>query len=277
MGHTRKRKRGKSMKKLKNKFQDEIIMLKEMIIQAERRLKFAPKGNLKIINNKGKLMYYYKDDKENNTYRYLKKSEHKLAQDIAQRDYDEKFIKLAKERIKLLENFCKKENRTSLTNLYGNTNVHRRNLICTSILSDEEYVKRWEKEEYKRKSFGEFATEIYTEKGERVRSKSEKIIADKLNNLGIPYRYECPKILEGNIKIHPDFTILKMPERKEVYLEHLGMMDDLIYVENAMDRIKTYEANGIYLGKELFITYETSRMPLNTKVLNDYLKNVFID
>lgn len=59
-----------------------------------------------------------------------------------------------------------------------------------------------------------------------------KIIADKLNNLGIPYRYEYPMILEGNIRIHPDFTILKMPERKEVYL-----------------------------GKGLYITYETSLMP----------------
>lgn len=150
-------------------------------------------------------------------------------------------------------------------------------MINAPVLSDEEYVTRWQAEEYNRKSFGEFATEIYTERGERVRSKSEKIIADKLNNLGIPYRYECPKILDENVKIHPDFTILKMPDRKEVYLEHLGMMDNLTYLENALDRIKIYEINGIYLGKELYITYETSRKPLNTKVLNDFLKNVFLE
>ncbi|MBE5927184.1 MAG: hypothetical protein E7270_09510 [Lachnospiraceae bacterium] len=264
------------MKGLKNKYQNEIIILNEMISQAEKRLKKAPDGKLKIVNKKGKLLYYYRS-KEDNIYRYLKKAEHKLAQEIAQRDYDNKFVKLANERIKFLEKFCEKEEKTSLKSLYSNTCVHRRNLIDAPVLSDEEYIVRWQEEEYNKKSFGEFSTEIYTDRGERVRSKSEKIIADKLNNLGIPYKYECAKILKGNIKIHPDFTILKMPERKEVYLEHLGMMDDSKYVESAMDRIKNYEENGIYLGKELYITYETSRRPLNTKVLDDFLKNVFIE
>lgn len=32
----------------------------------------------------------------------------------------------------------------------------------------------------------------YTEKGEIVRSKSEKIIADRYHGLGIPYIYELP-------------------------------------------------------------------------------------
>ena len=265
------------MKNIKKKFQNEIVMLKEMITKAEKRLKSAPKGQLKIQGTSSKIMYYYKDISSNNNYKYIKKSEQQLAKNIAQRDYDEKLVKLANERIKLLNNFCAKEDKTSLKILYENTNEHRRKLIIAPVVSDEEFVRIWQTVEYKRKSFGEVSTEIYTERGERVRSKSEKIIADKLNNLGIPYRYEYPIILEGNIKIHPDFTILKMPERKEVYLEHLGMMDDVGYIENAMDRIKTYEANGVYLGKGLYITYETSKKPLNTKVLDDFLRKIFIE
>ena len=115
-----------------------------------------------------------------------------------------------------------------------------------------------------------------TENGERVRSKSEKIIADKLHALGVPYRYEYPLVLDGNMKIYPDFTMLRMPEREEIYLEHFGLMDDEGYVEKVMWKLNTYERNGIYLGVNLFITYETGRNPLNTKTLDRLIRSLFV-
>ena len=115
-----------------------------------------------------------------------------------------------------------------------------------------------------------------TERGERVRSKSEKIIADKLYMLGIPYRYEFPIVLEGNIKMYPDFTILKMPERKEVYLEHFGKLDDEAYINITIMKLNTYEKNGIYVGVNLFFTYETNRKALNVKALDKMLRTLFV-
>ena len=50
--------------------------------------------------------------------------------------------------------------------------------------------------------------EIYTERGERVRSKSEKIIADKLFLQNIPYHYERPIYLKGFGMVYPDFCCL---------------------------------------------------------------------
>ena len=93
--------------------------------------------------------------------------------------------------------------------------------------------------------------------------------------LGIPYRYEYPLFLDEKIKMHPDFTLLKMPEREEVYLEHLGMMDDYGYMVSAVNKISTYEKNGIYIGVKLFLTHETSKRPINTKVLDGMLKALF--
>ena len=119
------------------------------------------------------------------------------------------------------------------------------------------------------------AQEIITERGERVRSKSEKIIADKLHALGIPYRYEYPLVLEGNIKIYPDFAILKMPQREEVYLEHFGLMDNIEYMDSVIYKLNTYERNGIYLGVNLYITHETSKVPLNTRALDGMIKQLF--
>jgi len=43
-----------------------------------------------------------------------------------------------------------------------------------------------------------------------------------------------------------------------------------------MHKLKTYESNGIYLGINLFITFETSIRPINTKVLDEELKALFV-
>jgi hypothetical protein len=82
-------------------------------------------------------------------------------------------------------------------------------------------------------------------------------------------------MLDNGKTVYPDFTILKMPERKEVYFEHFGMIDDEEYFEHMIYKLNSYENNGIYMGINLFITYETSKKPLNTKTLNYKLKELF--
>lgn len=49
--------------------------------------------------------------------------------------------------------------------------------------------------------------------------------------------------------------------------EHLGMMDDPNYVDMAIKKINTYEQNDILLGKNLILTYETKKNPLNSKTI----------
>ena len=271
------------MKRIETILREELAQLKEVLEHAEQRLIDEPKGTLRVRNWNGKVEYYYRNsdaanDKESRSNgRYLKKSEEDLAKAIAQRDYDTTVIKKARERIKAIEKFLPTYGETSLKQLYQEINPFRRPLISAEIVSDEEYVQQWQSVGYKGKEFEDEENEIITERGERVRSKSEKIIADKLNALGIAYRYEYPLVLAGNVKVYPDFTILKMPEREEVYLEHFGMMDDIDYVDSAMYKLSTYEKNKIYLGVNLFITHENSRSLLNTRALDGMLRKIFFE
>ena len=130
---------------------------------------------------------------------------------------------------------------------------------------------------YRGKEFYEGVPEFYTTKGERVRSKSELIIADLLEKEGVPYRYEYPIYLKGLGKIYPDFTVLNVRKRKTIYWEHLGMMDDSEYVDRALKKIATYEQNGIFPGENLVLTYETRTNPINQKMvmlmIQHYLKD----
>lgn len=198
-----------------------------------------------------------------------------LVKRLAQRDYDLCIIKKAEERIKAIEHFLELYDRTCLKKLYQKTNSYRTALIAPTVLSDEEFVRQWQALEYKGKPFEDDENIILTERGERVRSKSEKIIADKLYALGIPCRYEYPLVLSGGVKVYPDFTILRMTTREEVYLEHFGMMDDLEYVETALYKLSSYEKNGIYLGVNLFVTHETGKRALNTKGLDGLMRKLF--
>ncbi|MBE5882104.1 MAG: hypothetical protein E7289_07365 [Lachnospiraceae bacterium] len=269
------------MKTMKTVLLEEVNQLEKIVKRAKERLEGAPKGYLRINNKKGRTEYYYKSEEEREKRRkngrYLKKSEMNLAKAIAQRDYDTRIVECAKARIEAINRFLKKYERNGLAEAYEKTNRQRRLLISPEIIPDNEYIKQWMEVEYTGKPFLDDENEIITERGERVRSKSEKIIADKLYALGIPYRYEYPITLEGNIVIYPDFTILRVSSREEAYLEHFGRMDDPQYVEKTLYKLATYERNGIFLGLNLYVTFETGRKALNSRDLNTLLRSLFCE
>lgn len=263
---------------VENTLKKEAQELKKIIREAEKREKRGPTGTLRISKKKNGVEYYIKNnDREEKTVNgyYVRKNELKIAKEIAQRDYDTKLLKNAKSRLHAIEIFLRKYKEYGVKELFQKMHPCRRELIDEIIISDEEFVKRWSEVTYEGKQFLDDETIIVSERGERMRSKSEKIIADKLYMLGIPYRYEYPIVLEGKIKVYPDFTILKMPERKEVYLEHFGRLDDPAYVDTTIFKLNTYEKNGIYLGVNLFVTYETSKKPINIQALDKMLRALF--
>lgn len=264
------------MKTIEVILREERKQLENIVEEVRRRLISVPEGHLSIKKKGKNVEYYYYNSKDTGMNgRYIKKSEREFARRVAQKDYDTDIVKYAESRIKAIDSFLSSYEKTSLKGIYEKMNPYRKELITPSIISDEEYIKRWQSVKYEGKSFADNTQEIITDRGERVRSKSEKIIADKLYTLGIPYRYEYPITLEGNIKIYPDFTLLKMPQREEVYLEHFGLMDNSEYMDSVIYKLNTYERNGIYLGVNLFITHETSKVPLNTRVLDGMLKQLF--
>lgn len=120
------------------------------------------------------------------------------------------------------------------------------------------------------------APEYYTAKGERVRSKSEIIIADTLNRFNVPYRYERPINIGGNGTIHPDFTCLNVRTRKEFLWEHNGMMSDADYADYATKRIDMYTLAGYSADENLILTHETVNKPLNSRVIEYYIRKLLL-
>lgn len=153
----------------------------------------------------------------------------------------------------------------------------QRQLLVTPIepIWEKELV-RWYDSEYHGKEFYEGTAEIVTEKGERVRSKSEKILADYFYRNNILYQYEKPLYLKGYGTIYPDFTFLSKKTRKEIYWEHEGMMDKPEYAKSAVKKIESYQRNGIHLGERLILTFETELTVLNSQIVEELVEKYLV-
>lgn len=91
-----------------------------------------------------------------------------------------------------------------------------------------------------------------TVKGDRVRSKSEVIIANLLAQNGIAYEYEKKLEYENGKWIEPDFTIT-LPDGRKLYWEHLGLLGVESYDKRWIEKQDIYDK--FYNGK-LIVTYE---------------------
>ncbi len=258
-------------------------LLKELLVEKEKLeniidfsenvIKNAPQGKVRVSKcHNSKQFYYHDESSETPNGKYMRKSEEELASRIVEREYYEKLLKVCYKRNREIEKMISCIQSTEIEEVYELMPKIKRECFDPVVISKELFRQRWESKVYEGKIFAEDYPEIYSEKGERVRSKTEKIIADKLYKEGIPYRYEESLELKDRRVIYPDFKILNIENRKEIILEHFGMMDDENYVSKTLMKLKLYEKSGFVLGKDLLITFETSIEPFDSRQFDRMLR-----
>lgn len=264
------------MEQIKNLLEARENYLQQMKKEKEKALLKAPEGSLRICKHGKKTQYYHRNNPKDFNGVYIRENDIKFAQKLAQKDYDKKVLCAVEKELSAINKYLSSYPEKSVEQIYESLHGERQKIITPVVETDSEYIRKWEEKTYQGKDFYEGTPKLYTLKGERVRSKSEMIIADMLNKEGIPYRYEYPIYLRGIGKVHPDFTVLNIKKREEMFWEHLGMMDDPAYVEATLKKIASYEQNGIFPGEHLILTYETRMIPINQKLvkimIEHYLK-----
>lgn len=247
----------------------------ELRKKVKRRIDAAPEGELRITHCHGYEQFRLIRDDAVAGGDYISKKNKTFISSLAAKEYDKRCLAKLDQIIRkaeyALDNPDELNVDAQLNCILDGQGTCRKKHIIPWTMTDDEYAEMWLNEEYEGKEFYEGIPEIYTEKGERVRSKSEKIIADKLYYLGIPYKYEHPLAISKRLVVYPDFTILDKKTRKEYILEHLGMMDNPEYAEKAVNKIHSYEAAGYFPGKQLILTFETKDTPINAKELEKLL------
>lgn len=234
-----------------------------LLQQKEKALAKAPEGRLRIALSKGFYGHYLVRERES---QYLS-VDNPLIRVLAQKGYDEKMYRQISKEVKVLERLLRGMPQKALTDLWEQTGEHRKTLIDSDFMTDEEYVRWWEAQEFVQKP-DPVHTGLFTEKGEEVRSKSELLIANGLYNEGVPYRYEAAFYVDQFGTVHPDFTALNVRLREEWRWEHWGMMSDEIYRQSMIRKQNAYQLSGLFHGHGLIYTFEELTQPLNTKVVS---------
>ena len=182
--------------------------------------------------------------------------------------------------LKLLEseNDGAGSDKADIDSVYGNLPEGIRRNTSPSMFTDDGYAERWQKEDYQNRWMkSDFIYE--TPRGEKVRSKSEWMIACMLAEAGVPYRYE--EIIPLNplvgVFLHPDFTVLNRRTRKTYYWEHFGRMDDPEYINNSfIPKINDYYNFDFMPGEKLLMTFESGKRPFNTTQVKRIIEHFLI-
>lgn len=265
------------------KISKQIETVNKLIVKAERSLAGAPEGLLRVCKSHGTNQYYHRTDMQDAHGKYLRKSEMHLIKELAQKEYDQRFLGAAKQLMRELLILKRLNAERSmgvvyqkLAKVYTNFIPAKRELIKPYVLPDELFIKNWLTVEYDGGFFSPDTAKIFSDRGERVRSKSEKIIADKLLKMGIPYRYEYPTKLKHLGQVFTDFTLLDIRERLDVKYEHFGMMQDSGYCNKVLTKIEDYEASGYHIGENFLFTMESENHVLDSRHFEQMIRRRFL-
>ena len=260
------------------KINDRIEYLTKLIIEKNRRIRQAPEGLLEIKVSGRKTYYYYK---RGGRKRYLRLSDSRdmqIARALAQRRYDEKVLKSAEKELRLLRQTERLYENGVVEDISEKMSSARQSLITPVRMSDEDYADQWLEQMLQMKEQKETAGQpqriegpqrvtFTTKNGEKVKSKSEKMIADMLLDQKKRYIYEFPvEVVDHKTgrryTAHPDFLVLNARTRKAYFYEHFGKMDDPEYAEDNIGKMIDYRNAGIIPGENMIATFETRADPL---------------
>jgi len=261
--------------------------LNQLLTRKLRNLKSSPEGRLRIAQaHRGrKLQYFHMIISGDTKGNYIPHANLALARRLAQKDYDTRLIKELRQEIQALQKYLDHtKDGAALSDLYTKLCPARQQLVTPVTLTDDQYAAQWQTVSWTGLPFSPDSPDYTTARGERVRSKSEVIIADTLARHGIPYRYEFP--LELNTgrpgqsssprTIHPDFLCLNVRTRAEFYWEHFGLMDNPDYLDRTLAKLKDFPDIGLFPGKNLLFTMESATCHLSTRNIENLITEFLI-
>lgn len=256
----------------------ELLIRKQSLEKAIEKaidvISAAPDGSLRIDASKESARFFHMQDEKTKRV-YITKDCSEVITQLANKEYAVKVMEKAQKELREIDRYLSMIQRGSADIEYSKLNDTRKALVTPILLDKDTSMTRWNSQPYERSTNHPEHLRFKTRRGEMVRSKSEAFIANIYLELGIPYRYECALALKENVVLHPDFTILDTNHRRIMYHEHLGRMDKPDYVAEQMWKLREYQKNGIFVGKNLVLTFESAEYPFDPERFRANAREIF--
>lgn len=270
------------MKELEKQIKKELSFVKECEQKNIKQLKELkhkvpanlPSGKIRGSICHGSPQFYLTRSGEKD--QYLNKNYLPSIQYAVKQEYHEKMAAALIRREKALLRLSKTLEETEPASVYEKMSVAKKLLVAPIVSSEEDYIQKWLEEHPGNQNPYPEDCNYTTNRGEKVRSKSEKILADLFYSYQIPYQYEPMLTLPSGKTLYPDFALLNTTTKKTLYWEHLGLVDQDTYLQRNIQKIQQYEVNGILLGETLITSFESTSVPLNTKILDQKIRTFLL-
>ena len=181
------------MENYNEKLKAQIKEIDDLIAKSNKnlsKLQNAPNRKVRVGKSNGSYQYYWVDEKTQKRV-YVPKSKLEDLRKTVQRDYEKKVNKKLKTLRRRLSDFIRIFDVDEIESVYTNLSAARKKLVMPIVETKEDFIKRWKSVQYEPMPIEE-NTEFVTANGVKVRSKSELIIANMLEQNGVSYRYEYP-------------------------------------------------------------------------------------
>ena len=264
----------KDIEKVINERLEEVNKLLNISNKQLAKYSNTPDIHIHSSRSNGREQFYCIDN-DTQTKKYLKSGEIIKYASIIQQDYDQqinKKLQVIQKKLSRMARDIKDADLEQIKEIYERIASAKQQYITPIIPSDEAYIANWYEKHKGGQNSYPIDGNIYTEQGEQVRSKSEKILADLFYKYQIPYVYEPKIMLKNGHMVCPDFAILNLRTRKTIYWEHLGLIDQEEYATKNLEKLNRYEESNLILGDNLLISMESSKKGLNTKTVEKQIK-----
>ena len=106
----------------------------------------------------------------------------------------------------------------------------------------------------------------YYHNGIQMRSRTEVLVAEILDEIGLDYKYE-PAIQFGEEVFYPDFLVYIPWLKKCLIIEFFGKSDDEGYLHNNVHKIAVYSNSGLILNRDVIGLYGTKEAMVSSEII----------
>lgn len=207
---------------------------------------------------------------------YIKKDNRKLAERMALKGLYEQELLDEKQELKALENYLAKRSKFERSEKYLNRSEAIYELLKSRLEAKwPPEVQAWVDDITPCVDNHPENKTHRCKNGLMVSSKSEQLIANSMLDKNVPFKYEEPIRLEGQLR-KPDFTILNVRTGQEFLWEHFGMMGDPGYLKDNTYKMGQYLRSGYLPFVNFITTFETGNSGVDSMwvemIIETYLK-----
>ena len=183
-----------SIKTTYETMQDYAKTLESRISFLEKKQSKLPREHIKYVRKGERVQYYLRHP--NHTIEYIKTNQKSLIQNLVNAHYTRLALAKLKKNYKAAKLFLtfhsKKEERDIAESLPLQMQLLNDNLFPCR----HQAIKKWQAEPYQRNPYMPESLMHTSNRGDKLRSKSEVMIADRIENRKIPFKPEFPIYLK---------------------------------------------------------------------------------